>query len=152
MRLAQWGRMARPKSYRDLILWQKGMALARSVYAITESFPKRETYGLVDQIRRASDSVVSNIAEGHGRLSDLQFRHFLGHTRGSLFEMQTQVELAIDLGYLDKEKGTELMEQAAEVGCILNGLLRSLKSHAAPGESPNTANSANPASSRTHVS
>jgi four helix bundle protein len=81
--------MARPKSYRDLIAWQKSMALARNVYALTETLPKREAYGLADQIRRAAVSIASNIAEGHGRLSDLQFRHFLGNARGSLCEMQT---------------------------------------------------------------
>jgi four helix bundle protein len=124
--------MARPKSYRDLIVWQKAMAMARRAYTLTESLPKREAYGLVDQIRRASVSVASNVAEGHGRLSDLQFRHFLGNARGSLYEMQTQVELAIDLGYLDKEKGAELMEQAWEVARILNGLLKSLRLTARP--------------------
>jgi four helix bundle protein len=132
--------MARPKSYRDLIVWQKAMALAREAYAITESLPKREAYGLADQIRRAVVSVASNVAEGHGRLSDSQFRHFLGNARGSLYEMQTQVELAIDLGYLDMEKGRELMQQGSEVARILNGLLKSLRSGVQP-------NSANPASS-----
>jgi four helix bundle protein len=133
--------MARPKSYRDLIVWQKAMALARQTYALTESLPKREAYGLGDQMRRAAVSVASNIAEGHGRLSDLQFRHFLGNARGSLYEMQTQLELATDLGYFNKEKGAELMEQGWEVARILNGLLKAL----GPRSRSNTANSANPA-------
>jgi four helix bundle protein len=136
--------MARPKSYRDLIVWQKAMTLTRQAYAITESLPKREAYGLVDQIRRSSVSVASNIAEGHGRLTDLQFRHFLGNARGSLYEMQTQVELAIDLGYLGKQKGLELMEQGWEVARILNGLLKSLRPSARPSTA-NSANAANPA-------
>jgi len=135
--------MARPKSYRDLIVWQKAMDLAKQAYALTESLPRREAYGLAHQIRRASVSVASNIAEGHGRLTDSQFRHFLGNARGSLYEMQTQVELAIDLGYLDKEKGGRLMEQAQEVGRILNGLLKSLRS----GARSNSADSASPANS-----
>jgi four helix bundle protein len=130
--------MARPKNYRDLIVWQKAMALAREAYAITEYLPKRETYGLADQIKRDAISVASNIAEGHGRLTDLQFRHFLGNARGSLYEMQTQVELAIDLGYLDKEKGSQLMEQGFEVARILNGLLKSLRART----NPTSANSA----------
>jgi four helix bundle protein len=137
--------MARPKSYRDLIVWQKAMTLARQVYGLTESLPKREAYGLVDQMRRSSVSVASNVAEGHGRLTDLQFRHFLGNARGSLYEMQTQLELAIDLGYLDKQKGLALMEQGWEVARILNGLLKSLRSSARPN-SANTASSANSAS------
>ena len=138
--------MARPKSYRDLIVWQKAMALARQIYALTESLPKREAYGLTDQMRRSSVSVASNVAEGHGRLTDLQFRHFLGNARGSLYEMQTQLELAIDLGYLDKAKGLELMDQGWEVARILNGLLKSLRTNARPN-SANPANPANPANS-----
>jgi four helix bundle protein len=135
--------MARPKSYRDLIAWQKAMKLARDVYALTESLPRREAYGMVDQMRRAAVSVASNIAEGYGRLTDLQFRHFLGNARGSLFELQTQIELAIDLGYLDREKGSQLFEQGAEVARIVNGLLNSLR----PGAAPGSANPANSASS-----
>ena len=142
----KWGVMARPKSYREMVLWQKAMALARNVYAFTETLPRREAYGLVDQMRRAAASVPSNVAEGFGRLSDLQFRHFLGNARGSLYEMQTQVELAIDLGYLNKENGSGLMEQGSEVARILNGLLRSLSTSATGGEM-NTANSATPATS-----
>jgi four helix bundle protein len=140
--------MARPKNHRELIVWQKAMALARNAYALTESLPKREAYGLADQIRRAAVSVPSNIAEGHGRLSDMQFRHFLGNARGSLYEMQTQIELSIDLGYLDKGKGAELMEHASEVGRILNGLLKSIKSSSTSGESnPSSADSADTAHS-----
>jgi four helix bundle protein len=103
------------------------MALTRQVYRLTENLPKREAYGLTDQMRRAAVSVASNIAEGYGRLSDLQFRQFLGNARGSLCELQTQVELATDLDYLKKEDGRELMVEAAEVGRILNGLIVSLK-------------------------
>lgn len=148
--------MARPKSYRDLIVWQKAMALTRQVYRLTENLPKREAYGLVDQIRRAAVSVPSNIAEGYGRLSDLQFRHFLGNARGSLYEMQTQVELATDLGYLDNETGRKLMEQGVEVARILNGLLTSLRPVAGADDpetrSANPASSANSAPRSTHVS
>jgi len=146
--------MARPKSYRDLIVWQKAMTLARQVYGLTESLPKREAYGLTDQIRRSSISVASNIAEGHGRLTDLQFRHFLGNARGSLYEMQTQLELATDLGYFDKEIGRQLMEQSAEVARILNGLLKSLCSSVRPNlaDFAIPANSANPAPRDAHVS
>jgi four helix bundle protein len=138
--------MARPKSYRDLIAWQKAMTLARGVYAITESLPRRESFGMADQMGRAAVSVASNIAEGFGRLSDLQFMHFLGNARGSLYEMQTQAELAIDLRYLDKEKGGKLIEQSWEVARILNGLLSSLKSMPT-GSAPNSANPASFANS-----
>ena len=142
--------MARPKSYRDLVLWQKAMALARHAYVLTENLPKREAFGLVDQIRRAAVSVPSNIAEGYGRFSDLQFRHFPGDARGSLYEMQTQVELAAELGYFDKESGRQLMEQGQEVVRVLNGLLKSLSRGTVPvdalGNSASNANAAHPAS------
>lgn len=154
--------MARPKSYRDLIAWQKAMELARHTYKVTENLPRREAYGLVDQMRRAAVSVVSNIAEGYGRLTDLQFRHFLGNARGSLYETQTQVELAIDLGYIDERVGRELMNEGAEVARILNGLLRSLgtppgviganTNSGKPASASNSASTANPASTADYVS
>ena len=131
--------MSRPKSYRDLIVWQKAMVLARQSYALSESLPSREAYGLIAQIRRAAVSIASNIAEGHGRLTDTQFRHFLGNARGSLNEMQTQLELAADLNYLNREAVHQIMDQGSEVARLLNGLIASLR-HA------NTANTANPAS------
>ena len=115
--------MARPKSYRELIVWQKAMALARQAYTLSQGLPKTEAYGLLTQIRRAAVSVPSNIAEGHGRLTDLQFRHFLGNARGSLYEMQTQLELAGGLGYLDEKLVRELMDQGWEVARLINGLL-----------------------------
>jgi len=93
--------MARPKSYRDLIAWQKAMGLARNVLPLTEMLPRRAGYALADQMRRAAISVPNNIAEGYGQLTDLQFRHFLGVARESLCELQTQIELAVDLGYVE---------------------------------------------------
>jgi four helix bundle protein len=138
--------MSRPKSYRDLIVWQKAMGLARQAYTLTAGLPKSEAYGLLAQVRRAAVSIPSNIAEGHGRLTDLQFRHFLGNARGSLCELQTQVELAADLGYLDKKKIQIVMDQRAEVGRLLNGLITSLRQHSA-GVETNTANSASIANS-----
>lgn len=134
-----------------MIVWQKAMALARQAYVLSEQLPKHEAYGLVSQIRRAAVSTASNIAEGYGRLTDTQFRHFLGNARGSLYEMQTQLELAADLGYLDKETERQLMEQASEVGRIISGLLASLRTSAI--NSHLATNSASPASSaKAHVS
>ncbi|MGA2807924.1 MAG: four helix bundle protein [Terracidiphilus sp.] len=115
--------MARSKSYRELIVWQKAMALTRRAYALSRELPKSEAYGLLSQIRRAAVSVPSNIAEGHGRLTDSQFRHFLGNARGSLYELQTQLELAGDLGFLDQRLVKELMEQGSEVARLINGLV-----------------------------
>jgi four helix bundle protein len=136
--------VARPKDYRDLIVWQKAMALARSAYAQTAGLPKSEAYGLLAQIRRAAISVPSNIAEGNGRLTDLQFRHFLGNARGSVYELRTQFELAAELGYIGQESVLQLMEQSAEVARLLNGLIAVL--HTDGGERSLTS-SANPASS-----
>jgi four helix bundle protein len=101
----------------------EGEALARQAYTLSQGLPKTEAYGLLTQIRSAAVSVPSNIAEGHGRLTDLQFRHFLGNARGSLYEMQTQLELAGGLGYLDEKLVLELMDQGWEVARLINGLL-----------------------------
>jgi four helix bundle protein len=119
--------MARAKSYRDLILWQKAMVLVREVYAATGKFPREEVFGLQMQIRRAAVSIPANIAEGHGRLTDLQFRHFLGNSRGSLCELQTELELACELGFVDQGITAVLMEQASEVARLLNGLIAVLQ-------------------------
>lgn len=136
--------MARPKDYRQLIVWQKAMGLARQAYLLTADLPKGERYGLITQIRRAAVSVPSNIAEGHGRLTDLQFRHFLGNARGSLYEMHAQIELAGDLGYLTRDSVRNLIDQGSEAARLLNGLLTSL-SHGKSGT--HSANSASAASS-----
>jgi four helix bundle protein len=137
--------MSRPKSFRELIAWQKAMALARQVYLLTANMPGREVYGLVSQIRRAAVAIPSNIAEGYGRLTDTQFRHFLGNARGSLCELQTQLELAADLGYMSREAEHQLTEQGTEVARLINGFLASLK-HANPATRTNPASTANPAS------
>ncbi len=118
--------MARPKDFHDLILWQKAMQLVREVYLATHSFPKEETFGLKMQIRRAAVSIPANVAEGHGRLTNLQFRHFSGNARGVLSELQTELELSRDLQFLDRTIANSLGEQAQEVGRILNGLIASL--------------------------
>ena len=141
--------MARSKSYRELIVWQKAMVLARKAYEITRNLPKSESFGLLAQIRRAAVSVPSNIAEGHGRLTDSQFRHFLGNARGSLYEMETQVELAGDLGYLEDKIVRDLMMQGSEVARLINGLVSVLspskRVEAGSENSANTASSANSA-------
>jgi four helix bundle protein len=116
----------RTRHYRDLIVWQKAMSLTRDVYRETEALPNKEVFGLQSQMRRAAVSVPSNIAEGHGRLDDGNFRQFLANSRGSLFELQTQLELAADLKYLNEAKVAELMEQCEEVARMINGLIASM--------------------------
>jgi four helix bundle protein len=115
--------MARSKSYRDLVVWQKAMVLARNAYSISNGLPKSEAFGLLTQIRRAAVSIPSNVAEGHGRLTDSQFRHFMGNARGSLYELQTQIELAGDLGYFGAKQVKDLLDQGSEVARLINGLI-----------------------------
>jgi four helix bundle protein len=116
------------QSYRDLVVWKKSMSLVLDVYSSTQAFPKIETYGLTSQLRRAAVSVPSNIAEGQARLSTGEFKQFLGNARGSLVEVETQILIARDLGYLEQQASERILSAAAEVGRILNGLLASLPS------------------------
>jgi len=116
------------QSYRDLVVWKKAMALVLHIYRGTQPFPRSETYGLVAQLRRAAVSVPSNIAEGQARLTTGEFRHFLGNARGSLIEVETQILIAQELGYMEHAESENLLREAAEVGRILNGLLNSLPS------------------------
>lgn len=102
------------------------MVLVLAVYRSTQGFPKAETYGLISQLRRAAVSIPSNIAEGQARLSTGEFEQFLGNARGSLMEVETQILIARDLGYLDDHVSETLLDATAEVGRILNGLLASL--------------------------
>ena len=112
------------KSYKELVAWQKGMELVRRVYALTKNFPKVEQYRLVDQLTRAAVSVSSNIAEGFGRSTNKDFAHFLAQARGSLFEVETQLIIANELGFIGDI--TIDIEGIAELGKVLNGLIRSL--------------------------
>lgn len=87
-------------SYKDLIIWQKAMALVKEVYRLTKYFPKSEVFGLVSQMRRAAVSIPSNIAEGYGRKSRKEFHHFLSIALGSAAELETQILLAESLDFL----------------------------------------------------
>jgi four helix bundle protein len=115
------------RSYQNLIAWQKAVELVVEVYRVTRCFPNEELYGLVSQIRRAAVSIPSNIAEGQGRLSTGEFKQFLGHARASLFEVETQIEIAARLEYVTPDKTGELLAQCSELGRIINGLLSSLE-------------------------
>ncbi|HLW84673.1 MAG TPA: four helix bundle protein [Candidatus Sulfotelmatobacter sp.] len=114
-------------TYSDLEVWQAAMDLAINIYRFTKNFPKEETYGLTSQLRRAAVSVPSNIAEGKGRSSDKDLVHFLGNSRGSLFEIETQATIASRLGYVSSEQGESTARQSARVGQLLNGLIRALR-------------------------
>jgi four helix bundle protein len=117
--------------FRDSIAWQKSMDLATLVYAATGSFPKHEIFGLTNQLRRASVSIASNIAEGKGRLSSGELLHFLGIARGSALEVQTQLELALRLGFGTEAELRKSSELADEVSRILNASIGTLRSRQA---------------------
>ena len=106
----------------NLIAWQKAMDLVVAVYRATRSFPKEELYGLVSQLRRAAVSVPSNLAEGYGRNSTRELHQFIGLARGSLAEVETQLEIARRLEFLPCGQAHELLERVAELGRILAGL------------------------------
>ena len=113
------------KTYKDLEVWQLAMSLVEDVYAASGTFPSDEKFALRDQLRRAAFSVPSNIAEGFGRDTTKDFLHFLFMSRGSLFEMTTQLELARRLKYLSD--AANLNEKAERVGMMINALATRLK-------------------------
>jgi len=115
------------QNYRDLIAWQKAMDLVEHVYGATAAFPPDERFGLTSQVRRAVVSVPSNIAEGQGRRSRSEFIHFLSVAHGSLRETETQLLIAMRLGYLDNAAGESVLAVSDEVGRLISGLARSLE-------------------------
>ena len=137
-------------SYRDLVVWQKAVEFVTDIYQTTARFPDHEKYGLVSQLRRGAVSIASNIAEGQGRLTEGEFRQFLGHARGSLLEVETQLHIAQRLGYLNGDQLTAIEEKSGRVGRLLNGLIGSDLSRSAnrfqrhvneqPNEQPTTSN------------
>jgi four helix bundle protein len=116
----------RVRSYQDLLAWQKSRALVTDIYRHTQAFPASELYGLTSQLRRAAVSIPSNIAEGQGRLSPGEFKQFIGHAKGSAFEVETQILIAHDLGYLNPQTTEQLIGKVQEIGRMLSGLLASL--------------------------
>lgn len=115
------------KSFRDLTVWQKAMDLVTDTYALTSVFPSIEQYGLTNQMRRASVSIPSNIAEGNGRRTTRDYLKFLYTARGSLMELQTQVEIAFRLRFVSQERSTEMIDVTASVARLLHGLINSLE-------------------------
>ena len=102
------------------------MEVAAAIYRLTAKYPKNETYGMISQMRRAAVSVPSNIAEGQSRLTTGEFKHFLGIARGSLAELNTQLHVSVTLALTTPADAEGLLSRVAELGRVLNGLLRSL--------------------------
>ena len=115
------------KRFEDLIAWQKARALTRAIYAATRDPKFARDFGLVDQIRRAAVSVMSNIAEGFERSSATEFHRFLFMAKGSCAEVRSQLYVALDASYIDASAFHALMEQADEVGRVLGGLRASVE-------------------------
>ncbi|MDD5085171.1 MAG: four helix bundle protein [Candidatus Omnitrophica bacterium] len=113
------------QGFKDLIVWQKSYSLVLEIYKATKEFPKFETYGLVQQMRRAAVSLPSNIAEGYGRRHKAEYMQFLSMAYGSLAELETQYLLAIDLNYMEKSESIGALLK--EVGSMLYRILNPLK-------------------------
>ena len=110
-------------THRQLFVWQRARRLATEIYRHTESFPPSELYGLRLQLRRAAVSVASNIAEGQGRTTSGEFVQLLGHARGSLLEMDTQLAIAFDLKFLSQSEYDRLERETYEVLGLVNRLM-----------------------------
>ena len=116
------------KSFEDLPVWQYARKFTNKIYNITNKFPKEELYGLTSQIRRATVSIMSNIAEGFDRRSDKELSNFLSMSRASSSEVQNDLYIALDLRYISKEEFNETYEEAKKIAKQINGLMTYLKS------------------------
>lgn len=114
------------KSFRDLIAWQKAFQLGLTLYRMTDCFPDRERFGLISQLRRGGVSVASNIAEGYGRGSTMDYVRYLKVARGALYELDTQLLFAVELGYLPRSEYLSVKDLLDESERVLAGLIRSL--------------------------
>ena len=114
-------------SYKDMIVWQRAVQMSLAIYKATATFPKEETYGLRSQMRRASVSVASNIAEGYVRTTTGEYKQFLGIARGSNAEIQTQIIIARGLGFGDAELLDAAESLSNEVGKILPSVIRGIE-------------------------
>jgi len=116
------------KPHKKLNAWSDAVDLAQQIYRVTERFPSNEQFGLTSQIRRAAVSIPSNIAEGAARQTKKEFLNFLHIAKGSLSELDTQLEIARRLEYLDQARWETLDERLERIDCMLSGLVRSLRS------------------------
>ena len=115
------------KTFRELLIWQKAMALVTNCYAMSSEFPKEEQFGLTSQIRRCCVSIPSNISEGYGRGTNKDYHRFLTMSLGSLFEFQTQIEIAFNLQYISENKFNKLYEDSRELERMLTSFIYKVK-------------------------
>src|SRR3954463_397055 len=118
----------KPQNYKDLVVWQKGIALAKSIYKLTSKYPAEEKFGLVAQMRRAAVSIPSNIAEGQARHTTGEFIQFISHAEGSTAELETQMILSIELGFAEAKSTKNVFILLDDIRRMLNGLRRKLSS------------------------
>jgi four helix bundle protein len=118
--------MSSIKSYKDLIVWQKSMLLVTEIYAISKKFPSDELYGLTNQLRRCAVSIPSNIAEGYGRNSTNDYKRFLQIAAGSLYELQTQIEIALNLSYIQEIEFKRVFDLCIEIDKMLYTIIKKI--------------------------
>lgn len=117
------------ESFEDLIVWKKAHALTIEIYTLTETFPKEEIFGLTSQMRRAAVSIVSNIVEGFSRKTGKDKLQFYLISKGSLTELQSQLYIACDLGYLSEKNKEKILENMTIIGKLITGLQKSTKNY-----------------------
>jgi four helix bundle protein len=132
------------RTYRDLVVWQKAYDLSLAVYRATRGFPNDEVYGLRSQVRRAAISIPSNIAEGYGRRTTAEYARSLNIAYGSRCELETQLSIAADLGYISQTVATKLEQQTAEVERMLTALRRALARRSSASLDPSIPRSLDP--------
>ncbi len=113
------------RNHKDLIVWQKSMEHVLTLYELTKTFPKEETFGIVNQMRRSAVSIPSNIAEGYGRIFEKETVKFLSNALGSASELETQLIISKDLGYAAPDKLQTLLKQNEEIIKMLSSLIKS---------------------------
>ena len=123
--VSEWG-VTKARTYKDLLVWQKGMALVKRIYQIIETFPDQEKFGLISQLRRAAVSIPSNIAGGQARHTTREFIQFISNAEGSLAELDTQLTLGIELDYCSGLETADAFELILELRRMLNSLRRKL--------------------------
>jgi four helix bundle protein len=115
------------RSFKDLLVWQRSMELVVRIYRITQKLPASEQFGLTSQLRRAAVSVPSNIAEGYGRQSTGNYRQFLSISRGSLMEIETQIDICERLNYLVQPDTENIFKEITEISKMLTSLISKIK-------------------------
>jgi four helix bundle protein len=120
------GMEKKTQNYKDLVVWQKGIELAKAIYRLTGKFPSEEKFGLVSQMRRAAVSIPSNIAEGQARHTTGEFIQFISHAEGSVAELETQLILSLELGFTSAESAKVPFGLLDDIRRMLNGLRRKL--------------------------